>query len=230
MKSKDTRTFLIDGKEMRFNFDSFNSLIHDYKKRNKMTVAEIEESIANKANVTNSAVHNWRQKLNGSGDIEIIEKIASALNEANWRILLIEITKGHTNMNKFSERELNAIKKIYDSIIDFLDEFQNTTGFNDLWFKYSEKGYKNPENGIYEYVEEKLNYIYLIYKREHFDLKNLDIYDELGNYIDEDLIETYNCKLSYGYRFEADEITTPTTNQDYEIAMNKLNQIIDKYI
>ena len=39
--------------------------------------------------------------------------------------------------------------------------------------------------------------------------------------MDEDLVETYKGKLGYAYRFEAIPDGNPTTDEDYEKAMNK---------
>lgn len=74
---------------------------------------------------------------------------------------------------------------------------------------------------------------------ERLDLKGLRIYDELVDYIYDDLTDLYNRKLSYGYRFEASasrylgsdsSMWEPTTGEDFEKAIKRLDEIIDKFM
>ena len=66
--------------------------------------------------------------------------------------------------------------------------------------------------------------------QEYFDLHNHEIYDELCEFASEDLTNVYNGKVSYAYRFEADGEHDPTVWQDYEKAMQHLNEIIERYV
>lgn len=43
---------------------------------------------------------------------------------------------------KYEQYQLESIKRIYDAIIIFLEEFLNTDGFNDLWIEFIDKGIK----------------------------------------------------------------------------------------
>ena len=43
-------------------------------------------------------------------------------------------------------------------------------------------------------------------------------------------MSTYDGKCSYAYRFEAIPDGNPTTDEDYNEALKKLNGIIEKYI
>ena len=70
----------------------------------------------------------------------------------------------------------------------------------------------------------------LVLDQEYFDLHDCDIYDELSEFVSQDLYNTYDGKISYAYRFEAIPDGNPTTGEDYEKAMTKLNTIVCKYV
>ena len=72
--------------------------------------------------------------------------------------------------------------------------------------------------------------IILSYKKEYLFLKNTEIYEKIGNFIYNDLYETFENKLSYAYRFEAEVSGNPSTYEDYYKELSTINQIIDKYL
>lgn len=72
--------------------------------------------------------------------------------------------------------------------------------------------------------------INLVLDQEYFDLRGCDLYDELCEYVSEELNGIYDGKVSYGYRFEAIPNGKPTTSQDYDHAMIRLLTIVDKYL
>ena len=72
--------------------------------------------------------------------------------------------------------------------------------------------------------------IELVLDQEYFDLRDTDIYNELCEFVSDDLIDIYDGKVSYAYRFEAHADGNPTTSEDYDKAMIKLNGIIEKYV
>ena len=131
-------------------------------------------------------------------------------------------------MTRLSDRQLSAVKRIYDTCIWFLHEFKSSDGFNNYWFDFSRKGSRDPENDIYEFVEGLINKVELVFDQEYFDLHNCSIYDELYEFVSEDLINTYNGKLGYAYRFEAPVDGHPTTAEDYTKALTRLNEIVNK--
>ena len=47
----------------------------------------------------------------------------------------------------------NAVKRIYDICIWFLDQFYLTDGFNDYWYKFKDAGANNPEFEINNLVD-----------------------------------------------------------------------------
>lgn len=72
--------------------------------------------------------------------------------------------------------------------------------------------------------------IELVLDQEYFDLRDTDIYNELCEFVSDELIDIYDGKVSYAYRFEAYADGNPTTSEDYDKAMIKLNGIIEKYV
>ena len=91
-------------------------------------------------------------------------------------------------------------------------------------------GANNPEFEINNLVDSYMYKIFLVIKQEYFDLHDCDIYDELYEFVNNDLYDIYEGKVSYAYRFEAIPDGNPTTSEDYSQAMNRLNSIIEKYI
>ena len=135
------------------------------------------------------------------------------------------VKENHTDL------QLISIKKIYDEIIRFLKEFEYTGGFTSaLWFEFKKKYNDDPEERLYNYVESKMNVINVVFEQEYFYLHNLNIYSEIKEYIENDLIDIYNGKLGYAYRFEAFAEGHPTTWDDYNKALNRINEIISKCV
>ena len=59
-------------------------------------------------------------------------------------------------------------------------------------------------------------------QKEFFYLRDLNIYDTLYDFVDVDLVNTYDRKCGYAYKFEA----IGSTDEDYLKALNKLNDIV----
>lgn len=224
-----TRTYIIDNEKMEFDVQRFRRKFDELKNSEKITGLELKERISIKLQVAPDTVHGWLYGKNSPSGIEYINELATALGLKDYTILLRKYNGGK-NMNNLTDRQLSAVKRIYDICIWFLDEFDHTSGFNDFWYKFKEQGYENPEETIYEYVEGLMRKVNLILEQEYFDLRNCEIYNELCEYVSEDLTNTYDGKLSYAYRFEAIPDENPTTMEDYDKAMTRLNCIIEKYV
>ena len=94
---------------------------------------------------------------------------------------------------------------------------------------YQEQGYKNPEDKIYEYAEEKIEKVLLTIQKEYFYLHDTEVYSEILEYSENELYDIFNGKLGYAYRFEAEPDGNPTTQDDYSKALKRLNEIVEKY-
>jgi transcriptional regulator with XRE-family HTH domain len=223
------RVFTINDKKMQFSCSAFKTIFDTYKKQNSATKSKTEQDLADKLNVSADTIHGWYYGKNGPGSLDDIKVLAHALG-LNDYTLLLENADGGKSMSQLTSDQVHSVKRIYDSIIEFLDVFINTEGFNSYWYPLKEEGYENPEYKIYDIAEGEVHKVSLILDKEYFYLRNTEIYDELSEYVSEDLWDIFNGKLSYAYRFEATGEENPTTSEDYDKAMIKINGIIEKYI
>lgn len=225
----ESRVYIIDGKKMQFNTNNFKTLLKSYCKQNKMKSQDIERELAGALNVSSDAVHKWHYGMSTPTDVELVKEIAMYIGLDDFTRLLKSVNGGNV-MNKLTERQIISVKKVYDICISFLYEFYNTDGFNDYWFELKNKGIEDPEEDVIEMADEMHRKIEFVMDQEYFDLRDTDIYNELCEFVSEDLINIYDGKLSYAYRFEAGVNGNPTTSEDYDGALIKLNDIIEKYV
>lgn len=233
---KEIKSYTIDGKVMQFDSASFNSLFDARRKKNGMHVLEYETELGEKLFVSSSAVHSWRFGMNGPSGVEIIKQLAVYLEISDYRLLLKD-GKEHAPM-QISERQKNSLKRIYDSVIEFLDIFDQTDGFNDYWHELCQQGVDpdEVEDRLYDIAEKEQHKVELVLRKEYIELHKLPVYSMLEEYVYDDLCNTYNGKLSYAYRFEAPVENTDgtrdsfTTAEDYAKALKKINDILEGYM
>lgn len=230
MKSKQTKIFDINGVGYQFDKTSFQTFVKAYMHREGVHQYEVFELISSDINVTPEAIKQWYYGNNGPGDIDMIKQMANIFGITSYLSLMVR-KKEEKQMVSMTTLQIESVKRIYDTIIEFLDDFNRTDGFTGaLWYEYVRQGSRDPEQDLYEYSENKMAVVNLILQKEYFYLRNTDIYNELCEYCDNDLWDTFNGKLSYAYRFEAIPDGNPTTDEDYNEALKKLNGIIEKYI
>ena len=222
-----TKTYEYNNQKMKFNFKTFSELFSKEARRNKMNLGTFEEELAKELNVSKDAVHSWRCKINSPLNIELIKELALKLQASDFSILLTN--KEYKTQTSLNNLQKLSVKRIYDSIIDFLEYFKKTNGFNDLWFDLT-CNVNHREGKLYDIALEKIDYLYLFFEKEYPFLKNTKIYEELEKFEEKDLFEIFEDKLTYGYRYEAIVDGNPTTQDDYYKALNKLKAIINKYM
>lgn len=210
-----------------FDHDMFNELFNKKYNKDRIRIKDMEEQIANAINVSRDAVHSWRYKTYSPNGLDLVKDIANYFGY-DKEILLCK-KGGESKMEKLSEIELISVKKIYDSIIEFLEYFYKTNGFNGLWFDLKNVDTSAREDKLWEIAENEHNKVMLSFKKEYPIIGKIQIYTELSNFIYNDLYDIYDGKLSYAYRFEAIPSGNPTTDEDYTKAYKKLNGIIDNY-
>ena len=225
------KKYIINETIYYFDYEIFNNYFRDKKVKNHITLENLEIELSEYLNISKDAVHSWRFKKQSPSSLEIIVKISNFFNINDYMILL-KRKEQKKQMNDLNQYQINSIKTIYDKIIEHLDYFYHTDGYNDLWLHFVDEGYdKNLiEDKLYEIAEKKINEVFLSYEKERIFLKNTPIYDEIGEFIYNDLYDIFDGKLSYAYRFEAIPDGNPTTREDYEKALKSINIIIDKYI
>lgn len=178
--------------------------------------------------MSSSAIHNWRFGSNGPGSIDLIKK-ASKYLKVDYMSFLRK-NREIKEMEKLTMLQAEALKRIYDAIIDFLDDFDKTDGFTGvLWYDFEREGSKDPEDDIYKYAQNEIEKVQKVFLKEYFYLHDTDVYQRINNYIENDLYDTFNGKLEYAYRFEARSEGNPTTFDDYSKALQGINEIIESY-
>ena len=222
------RVYCVDGKKAIFNKIAFNHLLKQKSRKDKKSISKLEQMLAEELQTAVNTVHKWNYNGGGPSDYPMVVQLAKVLGAPDVSLLLTFIDEGENDMTHLTDRQLSAVKRIYDICIWFLHEFERTDGFNDYWYKFSLKGISDPQSKIEELADGMLDKVKLVIDQEYFDLHDCAIYDELCEFVSEDLLLAYDGKLSYAYRFEAHPNGNPTTTDDYDKAMIRLNTIIDK--
>lgn len=225
------KKYIINDKVYYFDYELFNKYFRNKKKDENTTLDKLEVDLSKSLNISKDAVHSWRFKKQSPSSLDMIIDISKYFNIKDY-MLLLKGKEEKTNINSFNQYQINSIKTIYDKIIEHLDYFNNTDGYNDLWLHFVDEGIEPTyiEDKLYEVADKKMDEIFLTYEKERIFLKDTPIYNEIGEYIYNDLYDIYDGKLSYAYRFEAIPAGNPTTREDYEKALKDINIIIDKYI
>lgn len=224
------RVYSVNGKRATFNKAGFSHLLKQKCRREKMSISKMEQTVAEKLAIAPNTVHKWNYNGGGPIDYATVEQLAEILDAADISLLLNFIDEGENEMARLTDRQMSAVKRIYDICIWFLFEFDRTNGFNHYWHQFVEQGSKDPESDITKLVDTMFDKVKLVVEQEYFDLRNCEIYDELCEFTSDNLLMIYDGKLSYAYRFEAHPNGNPTTSEDFDKAMIRLNTIIDKYL
>lgn len=232
---RSTKKFNIDGKNVQFDSVAFGDFFTSYRKKVDISVEDYEIELGEALNVSSSAIHSWRFGVNGPSDIDTIKQLADILDVSNYMLLLKESEEN--KVMQISERQKDSLKRIYDAVIDYLDKFRKTDGFNDYWGKLSDECSDSTwiENMLYDIAEAEQHKVECILQKEYIELYRLPVYGQLEEFVYDDLTETYNGKLSYAYRFEApveneDGSRGLTTYEDYILALKNINSIMGNYM
>lgn len=224
-----TKLFEIDGMKYQFDCRSFKNYVKKRAQEKHIPREAVYEEISKSVNVSNVAVKQWYYGKNGPSELDMVRVSAKILQISDFLILMKKFEE-ETDVIVLNSLQIESLKRIYDAIIDYLHDFYITDGFTGaLWYEYVDKGYDNPENVIYDYAENKLRQVHIVVQKEYFYLRDTEVYREIEEYTDEDLYDIFNGKLSYAYRFEALVDGNPTTIDDYNKAIKRLNEIVEKY-
>ncbi len=235
MADKKTKTYRVEEKEYQFNVESFTYLFRLLKNKKECKCCELEEEIGQICSVSSDAVHSWRFKQNAPSDLETVEKLAVFFESGGVLSLLKEDRK--EKAVHILERQKDSLKRLYVSVIDYLEVFDKTFGFNDIWHTLVEKGYesKDIESKLYEIAEAEQEKVIKVFTEEYLDLHTLDIYEDLKELVYDMISDSYNEKLSYAYRFEAPvELVGGghagvTLEEDIIKLHGRLNELIEPY-
>jgi len=203
MSGKKTKTYRINDCKYQFNVEVFNHLFELVKKRRNMKCKELEEEIGEACHVGSDAVHNWRFEQNAPIDLDVLSLLARFLELEDYSSLLMEERK--EQKMQIIDRQKDSLKRLYIAVIDYLEIFDKTFGFNDMWHTLVEEGIdsEDVEEKLYELAESEQEKVIKVFREEYLDLHTLDIYESLKELVYDKITESYNGKLSYAYRFEA---------------------------
>ena len=154
MKSKEMTVFNIDGQFYQFDCFCFNQYVDKKSTTDRIRKTEIENKIAEKVSVSSSAIHNWRFGSNGPSGLDLIKDVAEYFNIDF--MMLLKKKEEIKEMEKLSVLQIESLKRIFDAIIDFLDDFEKKDGFTGvLWYDFVRDGVKDVEEEIWLYAEEQ---------------------------------------------------------------------------
>lgn len=209
----------------------FSELISENAKKNNRTKGKEQELLADYIGCSTEAIRKWKsynsKDRNGLRDIDAIKKIAKYFNIKDINVLLKEVRESK-RMKLQKERQIDALRRCYRIIYDFLREFETTGGFCYPTGNISvDTNFKKFE--LYEYADKRSEEVRNQIHKEYFDLKDTDVFDELTNYVD-DLYEIYNEKIIVGGRMELSDDKYISTEEDYSKYMKLLDEIIGRYI
>ena len=228
MKSRKTRVFRIDGTDYRFNSQAFRSYIDSITgKAGGRTKEELYAILETECGTSPDALKNWMYGKNGPSDILIIRRVADAVGIDDWMILLkkvcdkndTDISGKEKNMNGLTDRQKDAAKRVYDVLVWFLEEYSNSDGFR-CWNEML------GEDEIFGVITEMKDKVSLVINQEYFDLHDNDIYSEFCEFSAEDLPDVYPAYI----RDDANTDYIRRIWHEYEQAMLRLNDIIERYI
>ncbi|MBP1554378.1 MAG: helix-turn-helix transcriptional regulator [Oscillospiraceae bacterium] len=137
MKEKEIKTYNVDGVLMQFNTIAFKELFNKHSNENRIKITDNEFRIGDFVGVSKDAVRSWKFGKNGPSDVETIIKLADYF-KVDYKMLLKN--KNEAKAMQISERQKDSLKRIYDSIIEYLVIFKQTDGFNEYWHKLMDKG------------------------------------------------------------------------------------------
>lgn len=227
--SKNLKVFDYQGKRYQFDAKSFDDISKQHKDKKRIKLRDIESIIANAVHVSDEAVRNWRYGKNGPSELSMIEKIREVLELKELTSLLIEYDGGE-NMVALADREKTALKKVYDSIIDFLYEFIDTDGFEIVMYDI-EHGIKcDFSEKMYDEINDKVKNVYRTLNKEYFDLGRHEVYNELNEYINNYVYDMFDGKFAYRDGKTVVIQSGLTSEEEYANALSALNRIVEKYV
>lgn len=223
---KANRVFIVEGKKYRANRKAIAKQFQvefEKKKFYNPTLTKLEYRIEvgiNSNSVSEKTVGNW---LNGSapGDIDTMKALAKF-----WNIDVMEllVEGGERKMpTELSDSQIMSVKRIYDSLIDYLDEFERTNGFDSMYFNDIDS------TELDTFVNYKWLDVYKAYQKEKLFLADLDIYAAFYDFICNDLSEMTEDKVGIDRPVTSSEGTILSTEDEYDKAMSALNDLLDEY-
>lgn len=227
--SKQLKVFQYKDIEVQFNVKAFDGFVNRYKEKKRVTLKSIEHAIAKAVNVSDDAVRNWRFGKNGPSELDMIQGIANVLEVVDWT-LLIKKYDGETTMGRMTDREKEALKRVYDSITEFLFEFLDTDGFDIVLDEVKNQGLRAFAEEMYDDIANKAKHVYRTLDKEYFDLGRHEVYSELKEYISVYVYDLFDGKIGFSENGIYVKESEVSAFEEYTRATSEINRIIEKYI
>ena len=215
MQSCKTKTYKVNGKTYAFDFFCFNEYFNTFRKENKLSVGDAELLLAEKVGISENAVHSWRNRVNAPSDISMIDPIAETLGVSNKNTLLIE--RKEKKMENLNERQMEAVKRIFDSIIQLLydikvnrpneailekfidslrEKYPDATHEELRDLAFGDEGFASVTYEM-EQLDLMLHDIECVIAKEYFDLHDTEIYDQFWNLCNNELFDALHFNGQY---------------------------------
>ncbi len=225
MKNSKTRLFEYNGKKVTFDRNQFCFTFDSYRQANKVPVVQLENQIADAVFLSREAVHNWRNGYNGPADIQTIELLAGFLNVSS-ESLLADYKEESKKMYHFTDSQLEAAKKMTDSLWNYILMFSITEGFTTrVNIATGEQSFIGAGN---DYQDEYYDKVSAVFQREYFSLHGSEVYNELNALLN-DISSSYDSDYRFLSEQEIDDLATEMYPKYVNKWTNRLMGIILKY-
>jgi hypothetical protein len=121
MENHKVKTYVVDGKKVRFNNSTFADLCKKYADKEKKGIMAYDLILAEKISVSEETIRAWRKRKNGPADIETIKQIANFWR-INYKSLIMEVEDMVLN-TKFDDRTRTIVVECYKRMEDFFYDF-----------------------------------------------------------------------------------------------------------
>ena len=142
------RRFVWNGHIVRFDFDSFDREFRREATLRAASLSQYETLLAQRLNVDSTTVHSWRMRRSGPSCLDVIHLLCSEWGIDMEGILAMDERTQEKErmplcMDGLRDPQVDAIGRFYAEVIDYLDDFERTMGFNDYWFDFADSGVKH---------------------------------------------------------------------------------------
>ena len=140
---KSVKKYTFEGEQYVFDREAFKSALCGVSRRKEISKEKLIDDLVQKRISTRDTIKNWQYGKSSPASVDEIMAVAVAL-EIDW-MRLFKKCEGEEKVERLTERQLAAAKKIYDIMIWFLDEFDHTDGFTVIEYDFKEAGHDDPK-------------------------------------------------------------------------------------
>lgn len=223
----NTRKYVIDGVTYGFNTEAFAHSIDTYVRSNKLTKEKTYEAIGEYVHCSPDAVKNWKKSRNAPQEFEIVKRLAEFFKVDVSCFLIV---KENDDMGKLTDLQLMSVSRVYGEIIDYLDYYGETAGFE---YGYEPYDINMADEQYYDklavIVYDKINSFSRLLRKEYLFLHDTPVYNELYDFINSYLLEMFDDTNSKQYEIDVNGADFGNFAEEYYInSIKKLHDILTK--